>query len=309
LTAGESRNLRFPVTIFLSAFLLFQVQPIIARYLLPWFGGSPAVWAACVLFFQAVLLAGYVYANWVRRVWIHIGLLAGSLVFLPAAPRADVWKPLGGGDPSFRILLFLAATVGAPYFLLSATAPLLQRWFSVSEPGKSPWRLYALWNLGSFLALLSYPFAIEPFLRLRTQSWIWSGLYAAFAVMCAWTAWQMRSIPLASVEAASEAGSPARPGAWRILFWLGLSASGSTLLLATTNQISQEIAVNPFLWVAPLSLYLLSPLVPPGTIRRYGRPGRRRHMRRRQRGCWDVSVDPTRRLSGRVFCRLHGVSR
>ncbi len=216
------------------------------------------MWAACVLFFQAVLLAGYVYAIWLRRAWIHIALLAGSLLFLPAAPRADVWKPSGGGDPSFRILLLLAATVGAPYFLLSATAPLLQRWFSVSEPGKSPWRLYALSNLGSFLALLSYPFAIEPFVRLRTQSWIWSGLYAAFAAMCAWTAWQMRAIPLASVEAASEAGSPARPGVWRILFWLGLSASGSTLLLATTNQISQEIAVNPFLWVVPLSVYLLS---------------------------------------------------
>jgi hypothetical protein len=256
LTAGESRGLRFPVTIFLSAFLLFQVQPIVARYLLPWFGGSPAVWAACVLFFQAVLLAGYLYAHWVRRVWIHVAMLAASLLFLPAAPRAEVWKPAGGGDPSLRILLLLAATVGAPYFLLSATAPLLQRWFSLTEPGKSPWRLYALSNFGSFLALLSYPFAIEPFVRLRTQSWIWSGLYAAFAVMCAWTAWRMRSIPAVPAAEVFETGS--RPTMWKILFWLGLSASGSTLLLATTNQISQEIAVSPFLWIAPLSVYLLS---------------------------------------------------
>ncbi len=216
------------------------------------------MWATCVLFFQAVLLAGYLYAHWVRRVWVHIALLAASLLFLPAAPRADVWKPATGGDPSFRILLLLAATVGAPYFLLSATAPLLQRWFSLSQPGKSPWRLYALSNLGSFLALLSYPFAIEPFVRLRTQSWIWTGLYVAFAAMCGWTAWQMRTIPAIPRASVADIGTEERPRAGKILLWLGLSASGSTLLLATTNQISQEIAVNPFLWIAPLSVYLLS---------------------------------------------------
>jgi hypothetical protein len=168
LTSGESRGLRFPATIFLSAFLLFQVQPIIARYLLPWFGGSPAVWATCVLFFQAVLLLGYLYAHWMRSAWIHIGLLAVSLAFLPAAPRAELWKPVAAGDPSFRILILLASTVGVPYFLLSSTAPLLQRWFSQAQPEKSPWRLYALSNFGSFLALLSYPFAVEPVVRLRT---------------------------------------------------------------------------------------------------------------------------------------------
>jgi hypothetical protein len=256
LTSGESRGLRFPATIFLSAFLLFQVQPIIARYLLPWFGGSPAVWATCVLFFQAVLLAGYLYAHWMRNAWVHIGLLAVSLVFLPAAPRAEFWKPAAGCDPSFRILILLASTVGVPYFLLSSTAPLLQRWFSRVQPEKSPWRLYALSNFGSFLALLSYPFAVEPFVRLRTQSWIWSGLYVAFAVLCGATAWRMRSVSAPAAAAESEAGS--RPGVWKILFWLGLSASASTLLLATTNQISQEIAVNPFLWIAPLSVYLLT---------------------------------------------------
>jgi len=256
LTSGESRGLRFPVTIFLSAFLLFQVQPIIARYLLPWFGGSPAVWATCVLFFQAVLLAGYLYAHWMRSVGIHIGLLAVSLFFLPAAPRAELWKPIAGGDPSLRILVLLASTVGVPYFLLSSTAPLLQRWFSRAEPDQSPWRLYALSNLGSFLALLSYPFAVEPFIRLRTQSWIWSSLYVAFAGLCGATAWSMRSFSAARPTAESDAG--AAPGIWRIFFWLGLSASASTLLLATTNQISQEIAVNPFLWIAPLSVYLLT---------------------------------------------------
>jgi hypothetical protein len=256
LSSGESRDLRFPATIFLSAFLLFQVQPIVARYLLPWFGGSPAVWAACVLFFQAVLLAGYLYAHWVRNVWIHMTLLGVSLLFLPAAPRADLLKPATAGDPSFHILFLLAVTVGVPYFLLSTTAPLLQRWFSFAEPQESPWRLYALSNFGSFLALLSYPFLIEPFVRLRTQSWIWSGLYIAFAAMCGWTAWRMRSLSMPAAESLSDKIPP--PGMWKILFWLGLSASASTLLLGTTNQISQEIAVNPFLWVAPLSVYLLT---------------------------------------------------
>src|SRR5262249_37223685 len=136
----------------------------------------------------------------------------------------------------------------------SATGPLLQRWFTLSEPGKPPWRLYALSNLGSFLALLSYPFAIEPFLRLRTQASIWSALYVAFAALCGWTAWLRPAAPITHTEDESAA----RPTVWTVLYWLGLSAAASTLLLATTNQICQEIAVNPFLWVAPLSIYLLT---------------------------------------------------
>ena len=167
-------GLRFPVTIFLSAFLLFQVQPIIARYVLPWFGGTPAVWSTCLLFFQAALLLGYLYAHWVKRTSVHIGLLILSLGLLPIASRAEYWKHAEGGDPTLRILLLLAATVGGPYFLLSATAPLLQRWISASSPGKSPWRFYALSNLGSFLALLSYPFLVEPYVTLRAQTRAWS---------------------------------------------------------------------------------------------------------------------------------------
>ena len=279
MTVGESRRLRFPVTIFLSAFLLFQVQPIIARYLLPWFGGSPAAWAACVLFFQAVLLAGYLYAHWVpQRLDSHRAAGGIAAVSTRRAASRSVERCVetsGGRRPVPAILLLLAATVGAPYFLLSSTAPLLQRWFSLSEPGKSPWRLYALSNFGSFLARPSYPFAIEPFVRVRTQSWIWSGLYAAFAVLCGWTAWQARSMPVMAVAPASDRGSDhsgeSRPGVWKILFWLGLSASGSTLLLATTNQISQEIAVNPFLWIAPLSLYLLSFVLTFESVRWYRR--------------------------------------
>jgi spermidine synthase len=261
----RSHAIRIPVTIFLSAFLLFQVQPMMGRYVLPWFGGGPAVWTNCLLFFQALLLAGYAYAHWLGsrpslrvQTSVHVALLGASLLFLPILPRADVWKPASASDPSGRILLLLTATVGAPYLLLSSTGPLLQRWFALGEPQKSPWRLYALSNLGSFLALFSYPFVLEPYLRLHTQAWIWSALYAAFAMLCGWTAWSVRNLTPAVAALDPDSEPAARPTFWTVLFWLGLAMCGSTLLLATTNQISQEIAVVPFLWVAPLSIYLLT---------------------------------------------------
>ena len=240
---------------------MFQVQPMAARYILPWFGGGPAVWTSCLLFFQIGLLGGYLYAHWLgsrssARVEgaLHVALLALSLLFLPIRPNSATWKTASALDPSLRILLLLAATVGGPYLLLSSTGPLLQRWFTRSEPGKSPWRLYALSNLGSLIALLTYPFLIEPYLRLDTQVRMWSALYALFAVLCGFTAWRFRSV---NGAAAVPDGEPmARPKPASILFWLALSACSSTLLVATTNQISQEIAVNPFLWVAPLAIYL-----------------------------------------------------
>jgi hypothetical protein len=256
-------RLLFPTTIFLSAFLLFQVQPMTGRYVLPWFGGGPAVWTNCLLFFQSLLLAGYAYAHWLGsrpnvrlQAMVHSALLAASLLFLPIGPQSAFWKPASSDDPSGRILLLLAATVGGPYLALSATAPLLQRWFTLRNPESSPWRLYALSNFGSFLALLSYPFLVEPYVRLHTQSWIWSGAYVIFALLCAWTAWRLPAVSAVAAEQSS--GAEERPSSLTILFWLGLAACASILLLATTNQISQEIAVNPFLWVAPLSVYLLT---------------------------------------------------
>lgn len=255
------RRVLLPLTIFLSAFLLFQVQPIMGRFVLPWFGGTPAVWSVCLLFFQAALLAGYGYAHWLgslRRPRIHILLLTGSLAFLPVIPS----KPAITDSPSARILFLLAATIGLPYFVLSATAPLLQRWYSQSAGNPSPWRLYALSNAGSFLALLSYPFLVEPYLRLHAQAWVWSGLYVGFALFCAtatWTVGKAISPPVTlktgDVETADKI---ARPALLTILLWLGLSAAGSTLLLATTNIITQDVAVIPFLWIAPLSVYLLT---------------------------------------------------
>jgi len=250
-----------PLTIFLSAFLLFQVQPMIGRYVLPWFGGGPAVWTDCMLFFQTMLLAGYGYAHWLgsrrSRVqsWVHLALLAASLAFLPIAPHAAIWKTTAAGDPSGRILLLLAATIGGPYLLLSSTTPLMQSWFHLARPQEAPWRLYALSNVGSFLALFSYPLVLEPYFRLSTQTWLWSGMYVAFVGLCGWTAWQMRNAPAAEPQAEP---ADAVPSALDITMWLALSACGSVLLLGTTSQITQEIAVFPFLWIAPLSIYLLT---------------------------------------------------
>ncbi len=250
-----------PLTIFLSAFLLFQVQPMIGRFVLPWFGGGPAVWTNCMLFFQTMLLAGYGYAHWLgsRRgrvqCWVHLALLAASLAFLPIAPRAAIWKTAAAGDPSGRILLLLAVTIGGPYLLLASTTPLVQRWFHLSRPQEAPWRLYALSNLGSFLALFSYPLVLEPYFKLSTQTWVWSGLYVIFVALCGWVAWQMRGVKATEVEAES---ADAGPSALDFAMWLALSACGSVLLLGTTSQITQEIAVFPFLWIAPLSIYLLT---------------------------------------------------
>ena len=235
---------------------------MMGRYILPWFGGGPAVWTGCLLFFQTCLLAGYAYAHWLgsssnvrRQAGVHVALLAASLLFLPIAPHADLWSQGSTADPVVRILILLTVTVGGPYVLLSSTAPLLQRWFTLGESGKSPWRLYALSNFGSFLALLSYPFAIEPFLRLRTQGWIWSAGYVLFVAVCAVAAWRVSS---GDASPAAEAGAAARPGIATVLFWLGLSTCGSILLVATTSQISEDVAVSPFLWVAALAVYLLT---------------------------------------------------
>ncbi len=237
---------------------------MMGRYILPWFGGGPAVWTGCLLFFQTFLLAGYAYAHWLGsrsnvrwQVGVHVTLLAVSLLLLPISPRADLWKQASTADPLLRILMLLTVTVGGPYLLLSSTAPLLQRWFTFGG-NRSPWRLYALSNFGSFLALLGYPFVFEPFLRLRTQGWIWSAAYVLFVAACTWTAWRVRGIAVPKMAAENEGDLAPRPSLATALFWLGLSACGSILLVATTNQISEDIAVSPFLWVAALAIYLLT---------------------------------------------------
>jgi hypothetical protein len=189
----------YAITIFLSAFLLFEVQPVIAKIILPWFGGTSAVWSTCMLFFQLVLLLGYVYAHWLhtrlaprRQAFVHITVLLLSLAALPILPAAH-WKA-DGGQPSLRILALLSATVGMPYFLLSSTSPLLQAWYARSHKEGMPYRLFALSNFASMLALLSYPLLIEPNLPNRVQAYGWSG--------CPWRkAFGARTIPLRVVPA------------------------------------------------------------------------------------------------------------
>ncbi|HWF09859.1 MAG TPA: fused MFS/spermidine synthase [Bryobacteraceae bacterium] len=254
--------LLFALTILLSAFLLFQVQPLIAKLILPWFGGSAAVWTSCMLFFQVALLGGYAYAHWVngqagrRQTFIHLVLLALSFLSLPILPSAW-WKPNGVEDPLLRILGLLAATVGLPYFLLASTSPLLQSWYSRSNGGAMPYRFFALSNAGSMLGLLTYPILIEPYLTSGQQAWMWSISYIAFVLVCAIVAWRARDTHEPATATATAAAAP--PPGWSDRFvWMGLAACASALLLAVTNHLTQNIAAIPFLWVLPLSLYLLS---------------------------------------------------
>jgi hypothetical protein len=257
--------LLYALTISLSAFLLFEVQPIIAKMILPWFGGTSAVWTTCMLFFQAVLLGGYLYAHWLherlpsrKQAWVHVAVLAVSLAALPIIPGA-AWKTTTTGNPSLRILALLAATVGAPYFMLSSTSPLLQAWYARRHRGGMPYRLFALSNGASMLALLSYPLLVEPNLPTRLQALAWSAGYVVFAALCGLTAWRSSQEPALSVDAVSveqEAGDP--PASGDRFLWLMLSACASVLLLAVTTHLTQDIAAIPFLWILPLSVYLLS---------------------------------------------------
>jgi spermidine synthase len=251
----------FAITVFLGALLIFQVQPILGRYILPWFGGGPGVWTTCLLFFQLLLLGGYAYAHWLatalrpaKQRIVHLSLLGVSLLALPIAPNPDVWKHAIEGDPTWHILALLTVSAGLPYLTLSATAPLVQRWFHDLHPTRTAYRLYAVSNAGSLLALVSYPSIVEPLMRMDQQSLTWSLLYGVFAFCCAYCAWQIRKAPAAPPM--EEVAVP-QTAAMK-LTWLALSAIGSALLVATTNQMSQEIAVVPFLWILPLTIYLLT---------------------------------------------------
>ena len=193
--------LLYALTIFVSAFLLFLLQPLIAKQILPWFGGAAGVWTTCLVFFQSMLLAGYFYADWTtrrltakRQAIVHLSLVVLAVVLLPIIPDAS-WKPVSAEQPGLRILLLLVATIGLPYFLLSATSPLVQGWFSRHHPGASPYRLFALSNLASMLALLGYPFLIEPWISTRHQALCWSVGFVVFAALIGVLAWQRFRVP------------------------------------------------------------------------------------------------------------------
>lgn len=256
----------FALTIFLSAFLLFQVQPLIGKIILPWFGGTPAVWTTCMLFFQCLLLAGYAYAHGVmalparRQGLVHLAVLAAAaLAGAPTIFPPDGYKPDGAGSPLLQILLVLAVSVGLPYFALSTTGSLVQAWFSRLHPTRSPYPLYALSNIGSLLGLLTFPFLVEPNLGSATQASLWFLGFAGFCLLCA-------AIAVQVARARGPERSPDEPDApevpaptWRLrAVWVALGACASIMLLALTNQMTIDVASVPFLWVIPLALYLLS---------------------------------------------------
>jgi len=253
-------NLLNGLTIFLSALLLFQVEPLIGKIILPWFGGVAAVWTVCLLFFQVVLLLGYLYAHLLTgrlggrtQGWIHLALLAASLLVLPILPKSS-WKPTGPEHPALHILEVLVIAVGLPFFVLSATSPLLQAWLASAKKDEAVYRFYALSNAGSLLGLLAYPVLIEPRLSISRQGWGWSFAYAAFAVACGIIAVSQRETNSKSPQETSAA-----PPSWNTrALWMALPACSSTLLLAISNHITQNIAAVPFLWIIPLSLYMLS---------------------------------------------------
>ena len=339
----------YALTIFTGAFLLFQVQPLIGKYILPWFGGGPGVWTTCMLFFQMLLLGGYAYAHFTSR-WlkprtqavVHMVLLAVALALLPITPN-DSWKPHGAGDPTLQILALLAVSLGLPYFVLSATGPLVQQWFSRARPGVSPYRLYALSNLGSLLALVSYPFFFETHFTRKIQAALWAWGLVAYVLCCgfcairAWKAGEPgraakpegrdpkaegappSAIPSSKFEVQGSKFEvpPSPPSTFSYLLWLLLPACASVLLLATTNKLCQDVAVIPFLWVAPLALYLLSFIICFDSPRWYARfPFTLALIAALGGLCWAclkrqraAHLQTGRPLLRRALCLLHGLSR
>ena len=274
-------RLVFGLAIFASAFLLFQVQLLLGKFLLPWFGGTSAIWATCLLFFQVLLLGGYFYAHKISvscrlsgQGKIHLLFLALSTLWIllawyfwgsPLLPGPS-WKPSPDAAPIAGILKLLLISVGMPFLLLSSTGPLLQNWYAHLELGaqkKAPYFLYALSNAGSLLGLLSYPLFLEPVFRLSAQSWFWGAGFGLFALCCAACAWQAHGSrlrpgegqPMEESFAPGDKEATARPRRW---LWFTLPMLGSVMLLATTNFLTQDVAPIPLLWVLPLCLYLLS---------------------------------------------------
>jgi hypothetical protein len=272
--ASRALSLLLPVTVFLGASLLFLIEPLFAKLILPWFGGSAAVWATCLVFFQSALLLGYFYADVTTRRLLpmqqsilHSSLLLLSLFLLPIAPSAS-WRPLGGVDPTWRILGLLTMSIGWPFVLLSATSPLVQAWYARTRSASEPYHLFAVSNLASLMALLSFPFLLEPWLPSRLQAALWSVLYGIFAGVCTIAAWLTRhtpppSDPQAVGESSGTVPVPAPemqppPTRRERVIWLALSACGSMLLLSITNHLTENVAPIPLLWVLPLALYLLT---------------------------------------------------
>jgi SAM-dependent methyltransferase len=254
------------LTVLTSAFLVFLMQPLVTKAILPWFGGAHTVWTTCLLFFQVALFVGYAYAHFSIRclrpqlgTWLHVVLIFAALAALPILPESS-WKPAGGDTPVWRILALLTVCVGLPYGLLSATGPLVQAWVGRSPRPEGVYRLYALSNCGSLAALMCYPLLLEPLWPTSRQAVLWTLGFGAFALCCGWVALLARHGRQVS-SAAARTPDDAPPSGGRVALWLALPAAASAALLATTNHICQDIAAFPLLWVAPLALYLVTFIV------------------------------------------------
>ena len=265
----------FIYSIFIGAFLLFQVQPMIAKMILPWFGGTEAVWATCMLFFQTGLLIGYSYAHMLSRasmkiqVIVHLILLLISLGSMPFMPKE--WMAPGiDENPVTAILRILMLSVGLPYMLISATGPLVQSWFAKANPKKSPYRLYAFSNMGSLVGLLSFPFIIEPTLHLSSQSWFWTFGYLLYIVLMGIIGWSMAKVKITTKDEAKTLKKE-EPGLLTMFFWIALSCLGVIAMLSFTNKLTQDIIVMPFLWSLLLAIYLITFIIAFNSARWYKR--------------------------------------
>ena len=275
LTTRSIRNL-YGSAIFLGAFLLFAVEPMAAKQLLPALGGSSAVWITCLVFFQVALLLGYLYAHWLgpfRSIRLagrlHIALLvlaAGMLAFLA---QPDLSRAFG--HPLTAIFETLSLTIGLPFLLLASTSPLLQLWLARQEHRDIPWRLFALSNAGSLLALALYPTLIEPHLSLGLQRTVWSCAFAVYAVLCAALAWHVRAAESTPAAESRPVGDEPRTPFRTKLLWFLLPAGAAMQLCAVTSHLSQNIAAIPLLWVLPLAVYLLTFIAAFETPRLYRR--------------------------------------
>jgi hypothetical protein len=256
--------MQYFISVFISAFLVFQIQPIISKIILPWFGGGASVWTTCMLFFQSFLLVGYLYAYLLTKILrvkyqivFHLACLLFSLFLLPTN-IADIQNVLITGSPTWAVLWVLFLGLGFPYLILSANTPLLQNWFTSETNGRNPYRLYAISNIGSFLALVSYPVVIEPFMPLDWQIKLWSSIYCVFVLLVGWiffiTVKQNNIVRVCIPEQVVKQ----KMGSFRPVLWFMLSALGVILLVSTTNALTQNIPPVPFLWLAPLSIYLLT---------------------------------------------------
>lgn len=270
------RQLFYALTILLSAFLLFQIQPLISKFILPWFGGSPSVWTTAMLFFQCALCGGYFYAFLVSRrcsprqqAAIHLSLLALAAVAAAFIIPDATLKPEGDEEPVAKIVSLLALSVGLPYFFLATTGPLVQHWYARAHPTGSAFRLYALSNAGSLFALLSFPYVFEPYLAVQDIGRLWTWGFWTFAGLCTASVWLNLRLAAVAPSEASPSSPPSldaqhtapAPSWMRRALWVALPALASLAFIATTDHVSHDIAPEPRLWITTLGLYLLTFIV------------------------------------------------